>query len=189
VRLFWLPLGAGGHVVAFNGRVYEALVARRAHRPPADLYHAALEVVVGADRFIIEMAPAWSSRDPDRGVVVCGPVGLRRLGRFAAFRYEVRRWRGGRIPDVSYAVDSPRRLETDVTRSLRLLDLVAHAPVLTWGRDELRAGEMWNSNALIAWLLAGSGHDVDAIEPPAGGRAPGWHAGLVCARRHGDRAS
>ena len=24
VDLFWLPLGAGGHCVRFNGRVYEA---------------------------------------------------------------------------------------------------------------------------------------------------------------------
>ncbi|MDO9379009.1 MAG: hypothetical protein Q7T56_09170 [Nocardioidaceae bacterium] len=29
VDLYWLPLGAGGHVVAWNGRVFEALVARR----------------------------------------------------------------------------------------------------------------------------------------------------------------
>jgi hypothetical protein len=41
---------------------------------------------------------------------------------------------------------------------------------------------MWNSNSLIAWLLASSGHDVDAIGPPEHGRAPGWSAGLVVAR-------
>ena len=44
---------------------------------------------------------------------------------------------------------------------------------LGWGRDELHAGEMWNSNSLIAWLLARSGHHPDAIEMPARGRAPG----------------
>ena len=38
---------------------------------------------------------------------------------------------------------------------------------------------MWNSNSLIPWLLAGSGHDVDALVPPAGDRAPGWGAGLA----------
>jgi hypothetical protein len=27
VALYWLPLGAGGHSVRFNGRVHEALVA------------------------------------------------------------------------------------------------------------------------------------------------------------------
>jgi hypothetical protein len=43
---------------------------------------------------------------------------------------------------------------------------------------------MWNSNSVIAWVIARSGIDADPIQPPAGGRAPGWHAGLVLARRH-----
>ena len=43
---------------------------------------------------------------------------------------------------------------------------------------------MWNSNSVIAWLLARSGLPMEAIRPPAGGRAPGWEAGLVMARRH-----
>jgi hypothetical protein len=29
--------------------------------------------------------------------------------------------------------------------------------------------------------------DTDSIQPPVGGRAPGWDAGLVVARRHEDR--
>ena len=33
---------------------------------------------------------------------------------------------------------------------------------------------MWNSNSVIAWLLASSGLPMDEIGPPAGGRAPGW---------------
>jgi hypothetical protein len=41
---------------------------------------------------------------------------------------------------------------------------------------------MWNSNSVISWLIARSGLDIDSIEPPAGGRAPGWRAGLVVAR-------
>ena len=28
VDLYWLPLGAGGHFVRLNGRIYEALAAR-----------------------------------------------------------------------------------------------------------------------------------------------------------------
>jgi hypothetical protein len=40
---------------------------------------------------------------------------------------------------------------------------------------------MWNSNSVIAWLIARSGIDVDAIQAPVGGRAPGWNAGLVFA--------
>src|SRR5919202_3973447 len=107
VLVYWLPLGAGGHVVRFNGRLYEAVMAWREHRPGADLYHSALEVALGEHRYVIEMAPVWSLRDPKRGALVHGPVGLRWLGRFAAFRYEVRCWRGGRIPDLAEAVDSP----------------------------------------------------------------------------------
>jgi hypothetical protein len=42
---------------------------------------------------------------------------------------------------------------------------------------------MWNSNSLIAWLVARAGLDAEAIQPPTGGRAPGWNAGLVVARR------
>ena len=42
---------------------------------------------------------------------------------------------------------------------------------------------MWNSNSVVAWLLARTGLPVDEITPPPGGRAPGWRAGLVAARR------
>jgi hypothetical protein len=184
VDLYWLPLGAGGvATVRWSGRVYEALAARHAHRRACDLYHSALEVCLDGDRFVIEMAPVWSGRQPERGVVAEGAVGLPWLGRSRLFRYEVRRWRGGTIPDVAEAVASPRRVSEDPGRSRRVLDLVPAFPTATWGRDELRAGEMWNSNSLVAWLLARGGHPVDRIGPPAGGRAPGWSAGLVVARR------
>jgi hypothetical protein len=42
---------------------------------------------------------------------------------------------------------------------------------------------MWNSNSLISWLIERSGLNTRKIQPPAGGRAPGWNAGLVVARR------
>jgi hypothetical protein len=47
----------------------------------------------------------------------------------------------------------------------------------------LRAGEMWNSNSVIAWVLARSGLPTNSIHPPVGGRAPGWAAGLALASR------
>jgi hypothetical protein len=50
-------------------------------------------------------------------------------------------------------------------------------------RDELRTGEMWNSNSVISWLLTRAAIDVAAVAPPAGGRAPGWAAGVAVARR------
>jgi hypothetical protein len=52
-----------------------------------------------------------------------------------------------------------------------------------WGRDELGTGEMWNSNSVVSWLLTRAGLPADELHPPPGGRAPGWHAGLVAARR------
>ena len=183
VDLYWLPLGAGDHVVKRFGRMYEAVTAAREHRDRCDLYHAALEVHFDGDRYVIESAPAWDRAEPDRGVVVEGAVGLTWLGRWKWFRYEVRRWRNGIIPDASEAVDSPRRISADRHRAERILNLVPSFPPRTWGRDELHTGDMWNSNSLIAWLLANSGHDLDAIQPPAHGGAPGWSAGLMAAKR------
>ncbi|HWJ80909.1 MAG TPA: hypothetical protein VNS55_01625 [Nocardioides sp.] len=191
VALYWLPLGAGDntHCVRTNGRVFEWLSARHEHRECCDLYHAALEVSTGTDRFTIEMAPVWSVGAPDRGVVCEGPVGTRWLGRSRLFRYEVRCWRDGRIPDVDLAVDSPLLVSTDPTRVERLLSLAPSFPTATWGRDELGTGDMWNSNSLVSWLLDVSGHDLAAVAPPERGRAPGWAAGRVVAGRLGATGS
>ncbi len=181
--MFWLPLGAGGRFVRTNGRAYEALVAAHEHRAPRALYHSALEVFLGGERYTIEMTPVWSDQSPDRGVVRIGPVGARWLGRSRLFRYEVRRWRDGVIPDLAEAVGAPIEISHDPALIRRLLDLVPQVPALTWGRDESQVGEMWNSNSLTAWLLARAGHDVHDITPPGGGRAPGWNAGLLVARQ------
>jgi hypothetical protein len=183
VDLFWLPLGAGGHCVRLNGRVYETMSAWRGRRPRYDIYHSALIVAVPEGRFVIEMAPIRDGNGVERGVVAEGAVGSQWAGRFQVFRYEIHRWRDGLIPDVAEAVDSPQELSADLVQAQRLLALVPAVPTPVWGRDELEAGEMWNSNSLISWLLARSDFDVDAISPPPGGRAPGWHAGLVVARR------
>ena len=183
VDLYWLPLGAGDHVVKRFGRLYETVVAAREHREPCDLYHAALEVRLDGTRYVIESAPAWDRAEPDRGVVATGPVGARWLGRSRWFRYEVRRWREGLIPDAFAAVDSPRRVSADRDRAAHVLDLAPHFPALTWGRDQQHLGDMWNSNSLIAWLLAASGHDTAVIAPPPRGRAPGWQSGLLAAPR------
>ena len=105
------------------------------------------------------------------------------LGRFRHCRYEIRRWQGGSIPDLSQAVSGPVRVATDAVQAQRILDLVPSVPTPVWGRDELHTGEMWNSNSVISWLLTLAGIEADQPQPPAGGRAPGWNAGLVVARR------
>ena len=183
VELYWLPLGAGGHSVKWNGRVYEAIKARLEGRPRFDLYHAALQVHVEGDAYVIEQAPEPDLSGERRGVVAEGPVGARWAGRFRIFRYEIRVWRGGNIPDIAEAVDSPRRLTDDEARARQVLDVVRQVPRLVWGRDEFGTGEMWNSNSVIAWVLSRSGLHPEAINPPAGGRAPGWRAGVVVAGR------
>jgi len=188
VDLYWLPVGAGGQSVRLNGRLFEAVSAHHQHRLPADLYHSALEVRLGTDRIVIEMAPVWNTPEIDRGVVCEGPVGLPWLIRSRWFRYEVRRWRDGRIPDVGEAVDSPQRMSSNALQAGQLLDLVPAFPTATWGRDEQDVGGMWNSNSLISWLLARTDHDMTRARVPDGGRAPGWSAGLAVAARESAKA-
>ena len=183
VDLYWLPLGAGGHFVRLNGRVYEALAARLQRRPARDLYHSALQVELPEGTFVIEQAPVHDWSGQERGVVAEGAVGARWAGRFRIFRYEIWLWRGGHIPDVAEAVDSPRRLTDDEHHARRVLDVVPRVPTPVWGRDQLDTGEMWNSNSVIAWVITRSGIDAKSIQPPQGGRAPGWRAGVVVANR------
>ena len=120
VSLYWLPLGAGGHCVRLNGRVFEAISAWKQHRKPCHLYHSALEVTLDGERYVIEMAPVWNERTPERGVGAQGSVGMRGAGRLALFRCGLARPADG--------------------------------------------------------ALAG-------IQPPTGGRAPGWAAGVIAAAR------
>jgi hypothetical protein len=183
VELYWIPLGAGGHSVRFNGRVFEAIEAARQHRRRCDLYHAALVVELVSDRYTVEIAPSPDANEASRGVVATGAVGSCHLDRWRLFRYEVRCWRGGSIPDLRYAVGGPYRLTSDPAIARRLVDLVATVPRPVWGRDELGAGEMWNSNSVIAWLIATAGLHTALLRPPPGGRAPGWFAGLDVAQR------
>ncbi len=183
IDLYWLPLGAGQPVVQRSGRIYEGVHALLEGRAQHALYHAALEVHRDGHRFVVELAPVPDAKGDARGVVCEGPVGSPLLGRWRLFRYELRCWAEGTIPDVTYAVDSPRRVGTGPVPVHRLLALLPSTPRLTWGRDELRLGEMWNSNSVIAWLLLRTGTDPRSLRMPPGGRAPGWGAGAALASR------
>jgi hypothetical protein len=185
VDIYWIPLGAGGRFVRFNGRVFEAIEAALQHRQRYDLYHAALVVELDGVRYTIELAPSLNADEASRGVVATGAVGSRCLGGLRLFRYEVRCWRDGSIPDLDEAVGGPRRVTGDPRMARRIVDLVASVPVPVWGRDELNAGEMWNSNSMVAWLIATAGLATDRLRPPPRGRAPGWDGGLEVARRGG----
>lgn len=184
LELCWLPLGAGGHFVRFNGRVYESVQAFRARRPPCDLFHTALQVHLPEGPFVIESAwPIPNADGRSRGVTVEGPVFSHRLARFRVFRYEVRRWKNGTIADLNEAA-AIQGISDDEDVARRVFDLADLVPPFVWGRDEAGVGEMWNSNSVISWLLAGSGLPVDSIRPPIGGRAPGWEEGIAASRLH-----
>lgn len=184
VDLYWLPLGAGGHSVRFNGIVYEAISSLIERRPRCDVYHTALEILVPSGLFTVEMTPIPNGRGSERGVVAQGAVGTKSAGRLRIFRYEIRRWRNGVIPDLDYAVASPIRVTDDPAVAHHILELLPSMPTPTWGRDELGAGEMWSCNSVISWVLARAGVDTDAIPFPPHARAPGWGAGITVARRH-----
>jgi hypothetical protein len=185
--LYWIPLGAGAHVVRVSGRLYETASALIQGRPRRPLYHSTLVAVTPDARFVVEMTPIPGSGDrEDRGVVAEGPVGAGCLQRFRIFRYEIRRWRDGVILDLRFAVGSPVRITEDAALTRRVLDLVPLVPTPVWGRDQLHGGEMWNSNSVTAWLLARAGLVTAAGQPPEGGRAPGWSAGVSASRTTAD---
>ena len=183
VYLYWIPLGAGTTVpvVRWSGAAYEALMAARARRKRRPLFHAALEAHYATTRYTLEMTPAWGQPAGDRGVVTTGPVGVRALGALPLFRYEVRCWADGTIPDLDYAVGAAKRLDVASDSAPSILQSARTLPAFTWGRDVLHTGDMWNSNSVVAFVLATSGYEADALHPPGDGRAPGWHAGIVAA--------
>lgn len=183
--LLWIPLGSGASVVRLSGRIFEAGAALLARRGRADLYHSALVVTVDGVRSTVEMAPVERAPGRNRGAVASGAVGSPLLGHLRVFRYEVRCWPNGTIPDASCAMGGPRRLSTDAGVARRVLAAAPSVPTPTWGRDELGCGEMWNSNSVTSWLLGSAGIDVAAVDLPDHGRAPGWHAGIVEVARRG----
>ena len=182
VELLWIPLGAGQHVVRISGHAFEALAAFVQHRRACELYHSALVVTIPDGRYVIEMTPVPDQHEDRRGVVAGGAVGSTWLSKLRVFRYEIHRWRDGVIPDADHAA-ATTTLQLDLADAQRILDVVPTVPTPVWGRDELDAGEMWNSNSVTSWILHRSGIDTTQLTPPDGGRAPGWDAGLVVATR------
>jgi hypothetical protein len=73
IDLYWLPLGAGGHSVRLNGRVYERIAAALQQRTPRDLCHAALEVGTPQGCFVIERSGSGRRRRTSLEVVSIVP--------------------------------------------------------------------------------------------------------------------
>ena len=183
VELYWIPLGAGGHSVRLNGRVFEAIAAA------ASIGDAATSITPRSSssstaiatrsssrrrRTLTRRAAAWSPPAPSAAATPAGCACFATrsaAGAAGRFRISTRRSAG------------PRRLSSDPRDARRLLDLVRTVPTPVWGRDELKTGEMWNSNSMTAWLIAATGLSTDLLRPPPRGRAPGWDAGIEVARR------
>jgi hypothetical protein len=183
VDLYWLPLGARGHCLRWNARIFETVAAARQHRSRSDLYHSVLRIRSGGTTYAVEMRPVWNLPTAGLGIVCEGPVGMRALGRFRAFRYEVCCWPVGGPADLDEAVGGPQRVSDDPYQVRALLHKIPQVPPLTWGRDELGTGDMWFCNSLVSWALASTAHDMRATAPPQNGHAPGWLAGLRLASR------
>ncbi|HRJ06226.1 MAG TPA: hypothetical protein PK096_04440 [Candidatus Saccharibacteria bacterium] len=182
-ELYWIPLGAGAHIVRFSGKAFEAIAAKIHHRSREKLYHSALQLFTPNGRYTIEQAPVVNKDVSERGVVAEGPVGMRILGGLAIFRYEVRCWKEGNIPDLDTAAGQPTVVTRNEEQIDKILKGIVDVPTPVWGRDELHTGEMWNSNSVISWVLEQSGIDASTFRPPDGGRAPGWQAGIKVAHR------
>lgn len=183
VDLWWIPLGAGGRFVRGNGRLYELVKARQERRSPQPLFHTALELHLPEATYVVETAwPIPRGEPSSRGVVAQGPVFSRRFGRWRTLRYEVRCWKAGVIADRGWVPDGPQRVSDDPGLARRILALAPTVPVHVWGRKLDGAEEMWNSNSVVAWLLARAGAAVAGLRPPGGGRAPGWTTGIALAR-------
>lgn len=184
LELYWVPLGADTTIVRWSGRTYERLIAVAERRPACALYHSALIARDGGTAVTVEVAPVPDGRGRTvRGVVAEGPVGSKLLGRWRPFRYEVRRWTDGVIPDLHHAVASPVEITSDPDRVTAALETLAGVPTPVWGRDECHLGEMWNSNSVVSWTLTSCDLMRADLRPPDGGRAPGWQAGIDLARR------
>lgn len=183
IYLYWIPLGAGGTgFVRMNGRIYERVKAWAERREPLDLYHTALEVRMSEGRYVVEtMWPSPAGDPATRGVAVQAPVFAGWLSFTRIFRYEVRCWREGELPDASAAVGGPQAVSRDRLVAERLLDTCGEVPALTWGRDPGMVGDMWNSNSVISWLLSRAGVPIEKLRAPVRGRAPGWDAGVALA--------
>ena len=73
--LYWIPLGAGQHVVRTSGAIYEARAAALQRRPRSPHYHPALVAHVSEGSYFIEMTPVVKDElSSHRGVVGEGAV-------------------------------------------------------------------------------------------------------------------
>jgi hypothetical protein len=180
VELYWIPVGAGtSRLQQASLRLWEAFEAARARRPQATLFHSALKLRIGGMTQTLELMPAFA-RVPAQPLLT-GPVGASIAGRSRLFRYQLVCLEVDALPDEQWAVNSPQVLARDGATAHRILALARAVPAHIWGRRVPGTSEMWTSDSAISWLLVRAGVEMSAARIPAGGRAPGWKAGIEAA--------
>ncbi len=186
VDLYWLPVGAGApsRMRDWSLAVWEGASAFLGRRRRGALYHAALKMRLDSGTpYTVELTPVFIGEPA--APAMTGPVGFRSADRLRIFRYQLRCLEAEALPDEEWVVGSPIRLSTDCQAGPRLLSLAPTVPPHSWGRRVRGTSEMWTSASVISWLLMRAGIDARAIPVPAGGRAPGWQAGLELAALQG----
>jgi hypothetical protein len=178
IELYWIPVAAGtARLQRASLRVWETFEAARARRPRATLFHTALKLwPTGGEALTLELAPAF--KGGTRPPLASGPVGVRWADRWVLFRYELVLVPAPTLPDEQWAVDSPVRLTAEAATAARIIEIAPTVPGHTWGRRVTGTQEMWTSDSVVSWLLVRAGLDLSRVQPPAGGRAPGWDAGI-----------
>ncbi len=180
IELYWIPVAAGtSRFQRASLRCWEAFEAARARRARAILYHSALKLRCSSgETSTLELTPAFlKSTVP---AIATGPVGIHAAGRLRLFRYQLLCLPTERLPDEEWA-GSPVQLAGDCATVDRVFELMPQIPRHVWGRRVRGTREMWTSDSVVSWLLIEAGIDLSSIAPPAGGRAPGWDAGIALA--------
>lgn len=184
LELFWLPLGAGGHSVRVNGKVYEALLARAQRRASRDLYHAALVAELPDGHPLSRSGPSGTGSPAP-------PIAARWCrARSACVRWAVAvvPLRGAALAGRSHPGPrvrrgrpaSSHRRRGRRTTCPRRRDRRAGADL---GPRRARARGDVELQLRHTWVLVRAGLDPSEVQPPSSGRAPGFDAGLAAARR------
>ncbi len=185
VDLYWLPVGAGTRtpVQRWSLAAWEACDAALHRRPRKNLYHSALKMRLASGEVrTLELTPAFAF--PDARPAMSGPVGFPGADRVRFLRYQMTCLATERLPDEAWTIAS-QRLAADEGLGERILAHASEVPRHTWGWRVRGTSEMWTSDSAISWLLLRAGFDARALAVPAGGRAPGWRAGLELAAKQG----
>jgi hypothetical protein len=177
VTQYWIPVAAGTRLPfqRWSLAVYEALAALAGRRQRCTLLHAALKLRLAGETLTLELTPV--PRRPGVAPLMTGAVGAGFAGRLRTFRYQLVALRAESLPDEQWAV-SRVDLEAGERTARSILEFAPRAPAHTWGRRVPGTTEMWTSNSVTSWLLTRAGIDVSVLAVPAGGRAPGWRAGI-----------